>query len=77
MKVSLTLDSFPMSFFDMFKNDLAKYIQATIQVGGGDTVFVNFGSDDIVKVQEACIICDKYAFAKGGVLYGEEKEDSS
>lgn len=66
MKVSLTLDGFPMLLLDMFKRELAKYVEADVQVGGEDTVFVSFATDDVVKAQEGIIIADKYHFAKGG-----------
>lgn len=70
MKCSLTLDNFPMRLFEMFKKDLAKYVNATVQVGGQDTVFVTFTTDDISKAQCGIIICDKYAF--GGDSDGDE-----
>lgn len=68
MKVSLTLDNFPMLLFDPFKEELAKYVEANVQVGGEDTVFVSFATDDVVKAQEGVIVADKYHFAKGGDL---------
>lgn len=68
MKVSLTLENFPMLLFEAFKSDLAKYVEATVQVGGEDTVFVNFATDDVVKAQEGVIVADRYHFAKGGAL---------
>lgn len=66
MKVSLTLDDFPMLLFEVFKKDLAKYVDANVQVGGENTVFVSFTTDDVVKAQEGVIIADRYHFAKGG-----------
>lgn len=68
MKVSLTLDNFPMLLFDPFKEELAKYVEANVQVGGEDTVFVSFATNDVVKAQEGVIVADKYHFAKGGEL---------
>ncbi len=65
MKVSLSMPEFPMLLLDMMKSDLSAYVNADIQVGGGDTVFVTFASDDVAKAQCAIIICDKYYFAKG------------
>lgn len=65
MKCSLTLDNFPMQLFEMFEKDLAKYVNATVQVGGQDTVFVTFTTDDISKAQCGVIVCDKYAFGGG------------
>lgn len=71
MKVALTLDNFPMHFVDTMEKELRKRIPSVdIQVGGESTVFVTFTSDDIVKIQEGCIICDKYRFG------GEEDDDS-
>lgn len=68
MKVSLTLDNFPMLLFEPFKEELAKYVEANVQVGGENTVFVSFATDDVVKAQEGVIVADKYHFAKGGEL---------
>ena len=63
MKVSITMDKFPMLLLNMMIQDLAKYIaNIDVQVGGEDTVFVSFFTEDIVRVQEVAIICDKYRF---------------
>lgn len=63
MKVSITMDKFPMLLLNMMIQDLAKYVEnINVQVGGEDTVFVSFYSEDIVRVQEVAIICDKYRF---------------
>lgn len=61
MKVSLALSDFPMEYFERFREDLSNYVVATVNVGGADTVFVNFEAD-MIHTQEAVIICDKYAF---------------
>lgn len=61
MKVSLTISDFPMAVYDDFVKRLRPYVDANIQVGGGDTVFVTFEAD-VVHAQEAIIICDLYAF---------------
>ena len=58
--------------------ELAKHIKDIyVQVGGNDTVFVDFYSDDVVKVQIVAIICDKYRFGRGDngseVLLGDEE----
>lgn len=55
-----------MLLLEMFKRDLASYVDADIQVGGEDTVFVTFVSKDVAKAQCGMIIADKYYFAKGG-----------
>ena len=78
MKVSLTMDDFPMLLLDMMTKELAKHVSnINVQVGGEDTVFVNFCSDDVVKVQIVAIICDKYRFGRGDngseVLLGDEE----
>lgn len=71
MKVSLTLDSFPMFLVDTMVADLKKRLPfIDVQVGGEDTVFVSFSTPDIVKVQEIAIICDKYN--SGGGSDGSE-----
>lgn len=65
MKVSISMDNFPMLLLNMMIQELSKHIDAIdVQVGGEDTVFVNFCSDDIVKVQIVAIICDKYRFGE-------------
>ena len=78
MKVSITMDYFPMLLLDMMTKDLAKHVEnINVQVGGEDTVFVSFFSDDVVKVQIVAIICDKYRFGRGDngseILLGDEK----
>lgn len=78
MKIQITMDSFPLSLLEMFENDLkCQNIRATIQVGGEDTVFACTEVDDVVKAQIFAILCDKYRFAKGGVLYEQEEESGS
>ena len=65
MKVSISMDRFPMLLLNMMIQELSQHIDAIdVQVGGEDTVFVNFYSDDIVKVQIVAIICDKYRFGE-------------
>lgn len=65
MRISITCDNFPMTLLEYFKSDLSRYIDANIQVGGGDTVFVNFATDDVAKAECAIAICDKYRFGGG------------
>ena len=65
MKVSITMDNFPMLLLNLMVQEISKHVEnIDIQVGGEDTVFVNFCSDDIVKVQIIAIICDKYRFGE-------------
>lgn len=65
MKVSITMDNFPVKSLSAMIQELSKHIDnIDIQVGGEDTVYVNFFSDDIVKVQIVAIICDKYRFGE-------------
>lgn len=65
MKVSISMDKFPMLLLNMMIQEISKHVDnIDIQVGGGDTVFVNFCSEDIVKVQIVAIICDKYRFGE-------------
>lgn len=69
MNIQIAMDNFPMLLFEMFTDDLnSQGIQANIQVGGEDTVFVHASLDDVVKAQVLVILCDKYRFAKGGKL---------
>ena len=64
MKVQLTLDDFPMKYLNKMILELTDYLDnIDVQVGGQSTVFVAFTSDDIVKVQQVSIICDRYTFA--------------
>ena len=76
MKVSITLDSFPMKLLNMMIQELAKYLDGIDVQAGGETVFVTFSSDDIVKIQECCIIVDKYNFGGGSdgseILLGDK-----
>lgn len=62
MKVSLTLENFPMGSLADFKRDLDRYVKATVQPGGEDTVFVTFSTYDIALASCGLIVCDKYQF---------------
>lgn len=77
MKTSLTMEGFPMLLVDAMVADLKKRLPTVdVQVGGEDTVFVSFTTDDIVKVQEISIICDLYYHGggkDGSLLSGTEK----
>lgn len=65
MKVSLSMDKFPMLLLNLMIQEISKHVDnIDIQVGGEDTVFVSFFSEDIVKVQIVAIICDKYRFGE-------------
>ena len=75
MKIQITMDDFPMSYLEMFKEDLKRQnIEAVVQVGGEDTVFVSSAVPDVVKAQILTILCDKYHFGgeDGQVLYSDE-----
>lgn len=66
MKVSISMENFPMLLLDMMVEELHKYLPSVgVEVGGEDTVFVNFATDDVVKAQECIIISDKYHFGGG------------
>lgn len=63
MKISISMDNFPMLFLNMLVQDLAKIIDnIDVQVVGESTLNVSFFSEDIVRVQEVAIMCDKYRF---------------
>lgn len=65
MKIAITMDNFPVLLLNQMIRELGKHIDdIDVEVGGEDTVFVNFCSDDIVKVQIVAIICDKYRFGE-------------
>ena len=70
LKISITMDNFPMRFLPSLEADLAKHVKCNIQVGGEDTVFVNCVTEDVVKGQIVVILCDKYRF-------GGDNDDSS
>lgn len=70
MKISITMDNFPMRFLPSLEADLAKHVKCNIQVGGEDTVFVNCCVEDVVKGQIVVILCDKYRF-------GGDSDDSA
>lgn len=73
MKVQLTMSDFPMQALNRMITDLAsRHDGIDVQVGGGDTVYVTFSSDDICKIQVLSIICDKYYFG-GDALEPEDK----
>lgn len=65
MKVSITIDNFPMLLLNLMIQEISKHVDnISVQAGGEDTVYVSFSSDDIVKVQIVAIICDKYRFGE-------------
>lgn len=65
MKVSITIDNFPMLLLNLMIQEISKHVDnISIQAEGEDTVHVSFSSDDIVKVQIVAIICDKYRFGE-------------
>lgn len=73
MKVTIAMDNFPMLLLNMMVADMAKYLDnIDIQVGGEDTVYVSFFTEDIVKVQAIAILCDKYRFGKNLAPLSEE-----
>ena len=61
MKLSVTLENFPMALATRFTEELHKYADAEIGFAGKGTATVRMESADIVKIQEVCIICDKYS----------------
>ena len=66
MKVSITMEDFPVLLFEMFKEDLAKYVDANVQLTTNGTVFVTFCTDDVAKAQCGIIVCDRYKFKGDG-----------
>lgn len=73
MKVTIAMDNFPMLLLDMLVADMARHLNnIDIQVGGEDTVYVSFFTEDIVKVQTIAILCDKYRFGKNLAPLSEE-----
>lgn len=66
MKVSITLEDFPVLLFEMFKKDLAKYVDANVQLVANSTVFVTFCTEDVAKAQCGVVVCDKYKFKGSG-----------
>lgn len=73
MKVSITMEGFPMNALNRMITELAsRHEGIDVQVGGGTTVYVTFSSEDICKVQVLSIICDKYYYG-GDALEPEDK----
>ena len=63
MQLSITLKNFPMGLAPRFCDEIAKYAKANIAFSGKGTATVHMDSEDIVKIQEVCIVCDKYSIA--------------
>lgn len=69
MKISLLMDSFPMDFLDLFKQELARFnLPAEVNILGKDVV-VTATLEDVVQLQVLVIECDKFRF-------GGEKDDN-
>lgn len=63
MKMQMTLDNFPMEYFDTFVNEVNSHTQCHIQVGGEDTVFLACDAN-MIKCQIIVVICDRYRFGR-------------
>lgn len=63
MQLSITLQNFPMNMASRFCAEIDKYAKTSIAFSGKGTATVHMDSEDIVKIQEVCIVCDKYSIA--------------
>ena len=61
MKLTVTLDNFPMALASKFNDELHKYAEVAVAFAGKGTASVHMDSTNIVKIQEICIVCDKYS----------------
>ena len=61
MKLTVTIDSFPMSLASNFTEELRKYADVGVAFKGKGTATIHMDSTDIVKIQAVCIVCDKYS----------------
>lgn len=68
MQLSITLQNFPMELATRFNAELMKYAQVTLAFTGKGSVCVHMDSEDIVKIQEVCIVCDKYSIATADIF---------
>ena len=64
MKLTVTIDSFPMSLASRFTEELHRYADVGVAFKGKGVATVHMDSADIVKIQEVCIVCDKYAIVE-------------
>ena len=64
MKLSVTLENFPMSLAPRFTAELAKYADCGVSFRGKGVATIYLDSKDIVKIQEVCIVCDKYSIVE-------------
>lgn len=64
MKLSVTLENFPMSLAPRFTDELLKYAECGVAFKAKGTATIYLDSTDIVKIQEVCIICDKYSIVE-------------
>lgn len=61
MKLTVTMDDFPMALASRFTEELHKYADVGVAFAGKGNVTVHMESKDIVKIQEICIVCDRYS----------------
>ena len=67
MQLTILMEDFPMLFLNMLVEDLGKRAEdIKIEALNDGSVCVSFSSEDIVKVQEIAILCDKYRFGDPG-----------
>ena len=77
MDIFITMNDFPTKLLPKFKEELKSHnIKADVQERRDGSVMFSCTGEDVVKVQIAVIIADKYRFAKGGGFSGETEEET-
>lgn len=61
MKLTVIIEDFPMRLATNFSEELRKYADVALAFTGKGTANIHMESNDIVKIQEVCIVCDKYS----------------
>lgn len=61
MKLTVMMDDFPMALASQFTEELHTYAEVGVAFAGKGTATVHMDSTDIVKIQEICIVCDRYS----------------
>lgn len=60
MKISITINDFPLLLLDSMKQELNKYVDCEVVELGSDVKISC--SADVVKCMEVVAVCDKYNF---------------
>ena len=74
MQISIVIQDFPMKLTSRFCDEVRKYADVSIAFAKDGSTRVYLDSTDIVKIQEVCIVCDKYAIP-ADTNFDEEHEE--